>query len=133
MPISNASILSGVTMTPSGGTAVPFGSLGIRNGTNTLYATGDADLRTRRTIVCSAKEAKVAPGAPNGYTQARATAVFKTPLVLDNGNITVNTVRIEVAYDIESSAAEVTELKLMAAQILTDSDFAALFSALSLD
>lgn len=132
MSLSNASVLSGATITPSGGTALPFSSLGIQNSSNTIYATGDADLRTRRSIVCSVKDPKVSAGAPNGYTQARATAVFKSPLELDNGMITVNTVRVEFAYDVETSQAEIDELKVIAAQICTDADFAGLIADLSL-
>lgn len=133
MSLTNASVLSGATITPSGGSALPFASLGIRNNTNVLYATGDADLRTRRSIVCSVKEPKVSTGAPNGYTQARATMIFKSPLTLDNGNVTVNTVRVEIAYDVETSAAEVTELSVIGAQLLADADFSSLISDLSLD
>lgn len=132
MSLSNASVLSGATITPSGGTALPFSSLGIQNSSNTIYATGDADLRTRRSIVCSVKDPKVSAGAPNGYTQARATAVFKSPLELDNGMVTVNTVRVEFAYDVETSQAEIDELKVIAAQICTDADFADLIADLSL-
>lgn len=123
MSLSNASVLSGATVAASGGSALPFASLGIRNESNTLYATGDADLRTRRQIVCSIKEPKVSAGAPNGYTQARRTMVFKSPLLLDNGNITVNTVRVEFSYDVETSNAEVVELKSIGAQMICDSDF----------
>lgn len=124
MPLSNASVLSGATyVTPTGGTALPFGSLGIRNNTNTLFATGDADLRTRRTVVCSVKEPKVSLGAPNGYTQARRTMVAKSPLTLDNGNVTVNTGRTEFSFDVETSAAEIDELKIVQIQLIMDSDF----------
>lgn len=133
MSLSNASVLSGATITPSGGTAVPFTGAGIQSNVHTLVATGDASLLTRRSIVCSAKDPKVSPGAPNGYTQARATVVFKSPMELDNGNVTVNTVRIEVAYDAEASAAEVDELRIMAAQCLIDADFDDLYKSLVLD
>jgi len=132
MSLSNASVLSGATITPSGGTALAFEGTGIRGNSHTLVASADTNLLTRRSIVCTVKEPRVSPGAPNGYTQARATAVFKSPLVLDNGNTTVNTVRIEVSYDSESTAAEVDELLVVASQILSDSDFASLFGSLSL-
>jgi len=132
MPLSSASVLSGATLTPSGGSAISFVSAGIRNEVNTLNCSNDADLRTRRQIVCSTREPRPSEGAPNGYTQARATAFLKFPLELENGNVTINTVRIEVAYDVETSASELTEYKVIAAQVLNDSDFSALFSSLSL-
>ena len=132
MSIDNASLFEGAPVAPSGGTALPFGPLGASKGVNTIYATDDTDLRSRREIVFTTKEPKVSASAPAGYTQARAVAVFKSPLELDNGNSTVNTVRIEVAYDAETSTAEKTELMAMAAQICSDADFTAFFHNLSL-
>lgn len=133
MSLNNASVLTGATyVAPSGGTALPFGSTGLRNNTNVLYATGDSDLRTRRTITCAVKEPKTSVSAPNGMTQARASLVFKSPLTLDNGNITVNTVRIEFAYDVETSVAEIDELKIIASQLIGDSDFDELIANISL-
>jgi len=132
MPLQTASVLSGATITPSGGTALAFTGAGIRNNTHPLFVAADADLRTRRTMMCTVKDPKVSASAPNGYTQARSSVTFKSPLSLDNGSITVNTVRVEVSYDVETSAAELAELKVIGAQILTDSDFDALFQSQSL-
>lgn len=83
-------------------------------------------------IVATVKEPKPSSGAPNGSTQARAAMTFKSPLVLDNGNVTVNTVRVEVAYDPETTSAEIDELLVIGAQLFADSDFTALFKNLSL-
>jgi len=132
MSLSNASVLSGATMAPSGGSAITFSSSGISNGANMIYCTSDTDLRTRRTMVASVKDPKPSTGAPNNSTQARATIVFKSPLELDNGNVTVNTVRVEVAYDPETTSAELDELLVIGSQILNDSDFTAVFKNLSL-
>jgi hypothetical protein len=130
-PLSTASILSGATIAPTGGSALAFESEGISAGQNPLFASADTDLRTRREILCSVKKPKVSAGAPNGYTQARATALFKSPLELTNGSVTVNTVRIEFAYDVETSQAEIEELRIIAAQICTDADFAEFVKSLS--
>jgi hypothetical protein len=119
-------------MAPTGGSALAFSSAGQSAGINTLYATADTDLRTRRSIVATVKDPKVSASAPNGYTQARATVVYKAPLALDNGGVTVNTVRIEFAYDVETSTAEKTELLVIASQICNDADFTELFQNLSL-
>jgi len=132
MPLSTASVLSGATTAASGGSALAFTGAGIRNNSHALYVAADTDLRTRRALVCSVKEPKVSSSAPNGYTQARSTVTYKAPLSLDNGNVTVNTVRVEVSYDVETSAAELTELKCIGSQILTDADFDALFQSQSL-
>jgi hypothetical protein len=132
MSISNASVLTGATVAPSGGTALAFSSTGIRNNTNTLYVAADLDQRTRRKIVCTVKEPKVSSTAPNGYTQSRSIAIAKFPLTLDNGLVTVNTLKIELATDVETSAAELAEYKSIGAQILCDADFDDFFAAQSI-
>lgn len=124
MSLNNASVLSGATyVAPTGGSALAFESLGVRNNTNEIFATADTDLRTRRSIVCTVKDPKVSASAPNGYTQARRTATFKSPLSLDNGNVTVNTAKVEFAFDVETTEAELDEMKLILCQAIMDSDF----------
>lgn len=132
MPFTSASVSSGATVAPTGGSALAFTGQGIRNNAHTAVAMADTSLLLRRSITASVKEPKVSVGAPNGYTQARATIVFKSPLALDNGNHTVNTVRIELAYDEETTSAEIEELRIIAAQLLADSDFDNLWKGLSL-
>lgn len=132
MPLNGASVLSGATMSPTGGTAISFTSAGIRNNSVTLNCDADTDFRTRRQITCSISEPKVATSAPNGYTQARSVALIKLPKTLANGKVTVNTLRIEFARDVETSAADITEAKVIGAQVLNDPDFDALFEDLSL-
>lgn len=132
MSLSNASVSSGATIAPTGGTALAFTSRGIVGNTNTIYVDADTDSRTRRSIVCTTKDAKVSAGAPNGYTQQRTSFVFKSPLTLDNGLVTVNKVSIEFAYDVETSDAELEELRIIAAQICSDADFEDAVKRLSL-
>lgn len=134
MSLTNASIVtapSGIAAT--GGSALAFASMG-QAGSNSLLlaASADTDLRLRRTIQVTAKLPAVSVAAPNGYTQARSTMVFKKPKLLANGKITINTVRVEVAYDVESSAAEVQELIDVGAQLLCDSDFTPTHKTLAL-
>jgi len=129
MSLINASVLSGATITPTGGTALSFTGTGIVGGNmHTLICDQDDDFRTRRSIVCTAKQPKVSVGAPNGLTQARGKLVFKFPKILDNLNLTVETVGIEVAYDSESTVAEVQANMKIACQALIDSDFADFFT-----
>jgi len=123
MSISSASLLSSATVSATGGTALPFASAGIVGEQNEIYATGDTDLRTRRSIVCSVKKPKVNASAPNGYTQARSQMLFKFPLELDNGAITINTVRVETSTDVETTQGEVDEYHKVVAQSLFDTDF----------
>lgn len=132
MSLSNASVSSGATVAPTGGSALAFEQANSTGSSVNLFASADTDLLTRRGIYCSVKEPKVSSTAPNGYTQARAVAMFKSPLTLDNGNVTVNTVRIEFAYDVETTQTEIEELRVIAAQICCDADFAGLVKSLSL-
>lgn len=131
MAVSNATLKSGGTVSVAGGTDLAFASLGIQANQNTLYAIADPDFRTRREIVCAVKPPKAQAGAPNGFTQARASTLVKVPLVLDNGKMTYNTLRIELAVDVETSDAEKTELMSLGSQILADADFSAFFKSLS--
>jgi hypothetical protein len=131
MSLSNASINSGATGSFSGGSALAFESRGIEAGRNVLYATADTDLRTRREIDCSVSYPKVQATAPNGYTQARSTLVIKVPIELDNGNTTVNTFRIVLSTDVETSDTQIDEMLVLGAQTLLDADFAAFWKAKS--
>jgi len=123
MSLNNASILSGATLSFTGGSSLDFATLGPRENGNVLYATDDSDIRTRREIICKAVLASANPDKPNGYTQSRSAITLKVPKVLTNGSITVNTVRIEVATDVETSETEKLTLRDLAVQVLSDSDF----------
>jgi hypothetical protein len=119
-----ATIKTGATaLAATGGDDQALVSLGISANKNVVFFDGDTDFRTRRTIDFTTKAPTVQASAPNGYTQARSTALLKFPLELDNGERTVNTVRIEVAYDPESTAAEVEEMLEVAGQVVGTSAF----------
>lgn len=133
MSLSNASISTGATVAPSGGSALAFAGSGARGDTHEIYATADTDLRTRRSIVTTVRKPRVLASAPNGYSQARCSFALKSPLTLDNGLVTVNTVRIEFSFDPETTQAEIEELRILAAQICSDADFAAAVKSLSLE
>lgn len=132
MPLSTAVLKTGATLSTTGGSDITWASSGIQNGRNELYVAADTDLRTRREASCTVSVPKPKSDAPGGYTQARASVQFKYPKILANGNRTVNTVTITVAYDPETSAADVLVMQNVAAQALFDADFAGLFGALSL-
>jgi hypothetical protein len=124
MSLINASVLSGATYNvPTGGSALAFAGRGASGNTHILYDTSSTDARTQKTLVCTVKDPKVSAGAPNGYTQARSKILFKSPLELDNGNVTVNTGAAEFAVDVETTSAEFDELKLILCQAIMDTDF----------
>jgi hypothetical protein len=135
MAISGAGIKSGSTtyVVPSDGSAITFATNGTSLDTTIASPTADTNYLTKRTYEFSVKEAKPSATAPNGYTQQRATCVLKAPFILDNGNRTVNTVRIEFACDVELTTAEKYELLLQASQLLGDTDFQGFWTNLALN
>lgn len=134
MSLTNAGLtVAPTSYTVTGGTALTFNSMGPAvNGKVTLYVPADTDLRLRRTIDASVKTPAVNLAAPNGWTQARASVLFKKPKLLANGRITVNTARVELAFDPETTQTEITELVDIAAQTLIDADFTSFWKALAL-
>jgi hypothetical protein len=133
MSLSNAAVVTAPSaFGPTGGIALTFASAGsISSGCLTLYVPADTDLRLRRTMKCTAKSPNVQITAPNGYTQARTETLFTKPKLLANGKLTTNTVRISVAYDIETTQLEIQELLDVGAQALVDADFSAYHKALA--
>lgn len=134
MALSNAAIVVAPTsIAPTGGTAVTFASNGISGpGELTLVVPADTDFRTRRSIDVKVKPAKVSVSAPNGYTQARISFLFKKPKILANTKITVNTAKVEFSYDVETTPTEIQELLDIMAQICFDADFTPTVKLLSL-
>lgn len=124
MSLSNASIPIGATFSPTGGTATSFVSLGQSEGKNKLFIDDGSSLILRKTVLATSKTPVPNASAPNGYTQQRSTIVIHQPKLLANGEYTVNTMRLEVAYDPESTGSEVAELFELAGHIASDSDFA---------
>lgn len=134
MAIQGAGIKSGSTtyVVPSDGSSITLTTVGTSLDMTVASPSSDTNYLTKRTYEFSKKDAKPSSTAPNGYTQQRATCVFKAPFILDNGNRTVNTLRIEFACDIELTVAEKYELLLQGSQLLGDPDFQGYWTALAL-
>jgi len=121
--IKNASInVASTGITVAGGTAETVKSLGDNLGQHDTYM-GTGNILTRTSMTFKAKPPVISVGAPNGYTQARSSVILRMPKVLANENHTVNTVRIELSTDLETSSVEIRELLRIAGQTLNDSDF----------
>lgn len=125
MPINGATPIVGATafVAPTGGAADTLSAFGSLSEMKAVFD-GDTEVLTQKTIDLSVKDAKVSSSAPNGYTQARRTALLKFPLELDNGNRTVCTVQVSLAVDVEATAAEIAEYMSIASQVCGDTDFA---------
>lgn len=131
MGLSTLTLLESATVSATGGTSMPMTSIGGSENKNTLIVDADSDLRTQRSVTFSVRRPKIQASAPNGYTQGRCNALFKFPRILDNGNISVDTVSIQVSTDVETTVAEKTEMLKLAAQGLFDSETQAAWTLLN--
>lgn len=131
MSLSTLSLLETATVSASGGTAMPMTSIGGSENKNTLVVDADTDLRTQRSISFAVRRPKVQASAPNGYTQGRCNALLKFPVTLANGNLTVDTISIQLSTDVETTVAEKTEYIKLAAQALIDSETLAAWTTLN--
>lgn len=123
MSISTSSVLVGGTVATTGGTATTMIEKGNTLDNQKVILDDSAEFINATLIDFSVRDPKVNSGAPNGYTQARSSVKLSVPLALDNGNRTVNTVTIQLSVDPETTDAEVDAIRVLAAQLIHDSDF----------
>jgi hypothetical protein len=116
----------------TGGTDVTLSSLGIQDNKNTLIFSTDTAMVTRRLVEFSVKPYQPSSTAPGGYTQNRETILFKQPKVLANGERTINTLKIELSTDPETTDAEVEQMCETGAQMLGTSAFLPFFKTQNL-
>lgn len=122
MTISAAAPLKDGVISATGGSAVPFSSIGDNIGENHVFFDG-TDIRTRSSGTFVSKAPKKSVNTPSGYTQQRNTAVLHFPLTLASGEVVVNTVRIEIATDVETSDAVKETIRGLAAQVIYENAF----------
>lgn len=131
-----ATIKDGATaLNPTGGSDILLSPLGINNGVSSTYVSNDTSMLTRRSIDFSAKDPKVNAASPGGMTQARRKVVLYLPRVLTVGSTTVVTqekVTIEANFDISATTAQVNNMRYLAAQLLSDTEFDSFWQAGSL-
>jgi len=118
-----APIVGGTTST-TGGAPVAL----IRknnNGKKAEFILDDgAPFVTQTEIDLSIVEPVVKVSAPNGYTQRRNTTFIKVPVILANGNRTVDTYQLITAVDVETSDAEYAAGLNLAIQAAISADVA---------
>lgn len=124
MGLQNASISSGASWAPTGGTAlafIPDGRL-VPSGVS-LVVSADTDLVTRRQLTLRATLPAMS-GSANGYARlGRNTAVYRVPYIADDGKLYVQTVRLETAFHAQYAQADKELILSDAIAILADSDF----------
>jgi hypothetical protein len=132
MGLKTMSLSASATVTTSGGTALVFAEDGvtIQNGLH-LIIPADADYQTRRQATVKYRpptlDAKTAT-----YSKDKKSISLSKPIVLADGRVVFNTIRIEREVHPELAAADAVELNKLGAQLLTDADTDAFWATGSL-
>lgn len=128
MSLANAVLKTGATsMAVTGGTDITFSPDGqsITNGLHIAVA-ADTDFRTRRNMTIKNKVPSLL--SDGTYTKGKGSITYAAPKILADGSTSFNLVRLEIECHPESTAAERTELQMIAGQIATDADFTAFWN-----
>lgn len=127
MALANATLITGTTLSATGGTTVNFAPSGktVENGVE-IIDTGATDFRTRTSIQCRSKMPTYNP-ALKAYAKGRNFVTFVMPILLADGTPAFPTIRVEVDYHPEQTAAHRLDMRKMAAQILFNASFTQFF------
>lgn len=122
MGLKSMSLLAGATVSASGGSALAFAEDGmsISNGVH-LIVPADADYQTRRQLTAKFKPPTL-DARTGSYSKDKKSISLAKPIVLADGRVVFNTIRIEREVHPSLSAAEALELNKLGAQLLVDSD-----------
>lgn len=132
MGLKNMSLLASATISASGGTALVFAEDGvtIQNGVH-MIVPSDTDYQTRRQVT-----AKYRPPSldvkTSTYSKDKKSISLSKPIVLPDGRVVFNTIRIEREVHPTLSAADAVELNKLGAQLLADADLDAFWATGSL-
>jgi len=122
MGIQSLAVSTGATLSASGGTTLTFSPDGttIQNGVR-LIVPADTTYTTRRNAVFKYSAPVINP-VDGSYKKDKKSVSYTQPLVLANGKVVFNTIRIEREVHPELSAAAALDLAIVGAQLLFDSD-----------
>lgn len=132
MPLSSAIVKTGATaMTPTGGSDKTFTPDGqVVPGGIHLADAAQADFRVRDNI---ALKSKVPTLLGDGtYSKAKRSVTIVMPRLLASGKTVFNLARLEVEVHPEMTAALELDLRMIASQVLADTDFSSYWTAGSL-
>jgi hypothetical protein len=132
MGLKNMSLLAVATVTATGGTPLVFADDGvtITNGLH-LVVPADTDYQTRRQVTAKYRPPTLDPKT-NAYSKDKKSLCLARPVVLADGRVIFNTIRLEREVHPSLSAAEALELNNLGSQMLTDADVAAFWATGSL-
>lgn len=124
MGLKTMSLLSGAAVSASGGTALAFADDGIsiQNGLH-LIVPSDTDYQTRRQVTAKVKQPTL-DTKTGVYGKDKKSISLTKPMVLADGRVIFNVIRIEREVHPSLAAADALELCKLGAQLLTDSDTA---------
>lgn len=122
MGLRNMSLLTGATVSSTGGVALVFADNGvtIQNGVQVVVA-ADTDYQTRRSLTAKVRPAGLDPKT-NVYGKDKKSVSYTIPQVLSNGSVVFNVIRIEREVHPACSAANALDLNKIGAQLLTNSN-----------
>lgn len=122
MSLKTTTLAAGTTLSVTGGTPLTFAENGVTilNGIQ-LMVPADADYQTRR--VLTIKNRPPTLNAKTGvYGKDKKSMSLSLPMVLTDGSIIFNTIRLEREVHPSLSAANALSLNVLGAQLLFDSD-----------
>lgn len=122
MSLKTTTLAAGTTLGVTGGTPLTFAENGVTilNGIQ-LMVPADADYQTRR--VLTIKNRPPTLNAKTGvYGKDKKSMSLSLPMVLTDGSIIFNTIRLEREVHPSLSAANALSLNVLGAQLLFDSD-----------
>lgn len=122
MSLKNMALVTGATISVSGGSALTFADNGVSvpNGLQ-LVVPADADYQTRRVSTAKYRPPTLDPKT-NVYGKDKKSITYVKPIVLSTGQVVFNTIRIEREVHPSVSAADCTDMNKVGAQMLIDSD-----------
>lgn len=128
MGLKTMSLLESATVSATGGTALVFAddSVTIQNGVH-LVVPADADYQTRRQITAKVKQPTLDPKT-GVYSKDKKSMCYAFPLVLPDGKVIFETIRVEREMHPSSSASRCAEMNNIGAQMLTDGDASAFWA-----
>lgn len=132
MGLRDMSLVASGTIAVSGGAALVFADNGvtIANGVQ-LVVPADADYQTRRLATVKYRP-PVLDTKTGAYGKDKKSISFVIPIVMPDGRVQFNTLRLEREVHPSVSAVDCTEMNKIGAQLLTDADLAGFWGTGSL-
>lgn len=119
MGLKNMSLLTAATIAASGGTALVFAEDGItvQNGLH-LIIPADADYQTRRQATFKSRQPTL-DAKTGAYGKDKKSVSYVEPILLADGKVVFNTLRIERDVHPSTPAAKLTDMNKVGCQLLT--------------